>query len=140
MATGLTNSKQGDVKIPSASPLCMFRCTVNSSGTRANTSASYQSDYFSYDSDTLTFTARKAFSGTLVLFGRGARNQNGTAQAVTYRFYKNGSQLYTGTIGASADTLPSDQSISIAYGDTVAIQGTAGDANMPMIGFMIQLA
>lgn len=136
MAIGITNAKQGSVELPSGTPVCFFRCTVNSSAKRANLTGFAQSDYFSYDSDSGVFTAKKAFTGTLVVFGRGARNSNGNAQAVTYRFHKDGSQLYTGTIGVGGDS-PSDQTISFTVGSTASLYGTAGGSDMPMIGFAV---
>ena len=117
---GKTNSAQGDVK-PSANTLVAYYRATYAVSTPSAEVVGYLHDYLSISSP--TYTVLKPFKATLVIFGKGTYNVNGSSRVITYTFKKNGATLYSGTIGNAGGSV-THESVAFSRGDTFSISGS----------------
>lgn len=117
---GKTNSSLGSATLPKNATVAYYRAVYAVSSPSAEVTG-YQHDFLDYSSP--TFTVLKPFVATVAIFGRGTYNVNKSSRAITYNFRKNGAVLYTGTFGASGNSV-THESVSFARGDTFSISGS----------------
>lgn len=117
---GKTNAGKANVNLPTNATLAYYRATYAVSTPSAEVTG-YQADYLSLSSP--TFTVLKPFTATLVLFGKGTYNVNGSTRSITYTFKKNGETLYTGTFGATGSSTTYEHEV-FDRGDTFSISGS----------------
>ena len=117
---GKTNASQADAKLNSNDMVCYYRAAYAVSSPSSSI-AGYEKDYLSFSAP--TFTVLKPFSAGLYIFGKGARNQNGSARSLTYTFKQNSTTIASGTYGSTGSNTTVG-TVSFARGDTFSISGS----------------
>lgn len=107
-----------------------------------NVFMSYESDYFSYDSTTGSFTALQDVDANIWIIARGSYNASNSSKTMTYRLYKNSSILSTDTItGTGEDLITTAVSTTLTVGDTITMSSVSNASSTLAMenGFFIEL-